>query len=64
MEGEGIGLMRGDRQETQAQLEERIREELFIESGITVEEIMEAFKQYGLKMEVTQEDRLRFQKEA
>ena len=51
------------KRETQEEVEERIRDDLFIESGVNVDEIMNAFKEYGLKMHITEEDRERFSKE-
>ena len=51
------------KRETQEEVEERIRDDLFIESGVNVDEIMKALKEYGLKMHITEEDRERFLKE-
>ena len=39
------------------QARERLMEEMYVESGVSVEEIMRAFKEYGLKIEVTESDR-------
>jgi len=43
-EGEGGQSLLGKQAESQEELEERLREELFVESGVTVEDILLAFK--------------------
>jgi GTPase Era involved in 16S rRNA processing len=45
------------------QVHQRLLEEMYVESGVPVEEIMTAFKEYGLKLELTAADRARFQQE-